>query len=243
MKGLNEFLDVVLGTFTDVARMLRSLLASRTTWVMALGFFAVYVSSGKVEAFQQLLAYLGLGGIWVAKMGIQNIIGQVNNNKTTSPEKPAEVTPVPTLAPSVAPPGTPTYDTWDLGPPIPFDKEAFAKEVESSVNGMYGESNPATLFFTAEAKLRNVWKFNNSQSLKEAWQFIFKLVGDAFIWKWGTDYDNAILYLNDSQGCPSCATTKGCTYPDIDFKARQLGMDYYFILREYRRVKDIVDSC
>ncbi len=29
---MKEFTDVVLGTFADVAKMVRSLLASRTTW-------------------------------------------------------------------------------------------------------------------------------------------------------------------------------------------------------------------
>jgi len=136
------------------------------------------------------------------------------------------------------------FDTWDGKPIIPFDVVKFDTEIRRDTMGQYGEENPATLFYEALAKTEGVaasWKFNNLQALKDCREFILGLAGDAFTWKWGVSFDDAVLHLNDPRGCTTCGDKiAGCTYPDIDFKARQLGMDYYVALRYYREAKQKV---
>ncbi len=87
---MKEFTNELLGIFTDLAKVIRSLVGSRTTWVMLVGFTAVWLSSGKVEALQQLLAYLGLGSIWVIKMATQNVASIIKNGgvKPSVPQAP-----------------------------------------------------------------------------------------------------------------------------------------------------------
>lgn len=82
------------------------------------------------------------------------------------------------------------------------------------------------------------------QALKDCRKFILGLAEKAFAWKWGVPYDDAVLHLNDPAGCTTCSAEKQacCTWPDIDFKARQLGMDYYVALRYYREAKQKVDD-
>jgi hypothetical protein len=182
---VKEFTDVVLGTFTDVAKMLRSLLASRTTWVMLLGFLAVYASSGKIEAFQQLLAYLGLGATWVIKMGVQNIVGQVKGNGTATntaqaqaavamdsgaQTQPAaaqqEITPI-----AAAQPQIPT-------PPEPLDIKLFHERVLNDTLARYSEQNPATVFSMAKDR-GSITTCLNIKQAQTYWDYLVTLVYDA----------------------------------------------------------------
>lgn len=140
----------------------------------------------------------------------------------------------------------PGFDSWDDKPIKPFDADKFMSEVKRDTVGQYGEENPATLFYEALAKTEGVaapWTFNNLQALRDCREFILGLAEDAFTWKWGVDFATAEAHLNDPRGCTTCGDkTIGCTYPDIDFKARQLGMDYYVALRYYREAKRKVDD-
>ncbi len=142
----------------------------------------------------------------------------------------------------------PQFGTWDGKSPIAFDALKFEGEIKRDTVGQYGEENPATLFYEALTKIEGVaapWHFNNLQALKDCRKFILGLAEKAFVWKWGVSYDDAVLYLNDPKGCTTCSAEKQscCTWPDIDYKARQLdtdGLSYYFILRLYREAKQKV---
>lgn len=95
--------------------LLTSFLTSRTTYIAALGFIAVYLSSGRIEAFQQLLAYLGIGGVWILKMGVQNVVGIVKNGGKDS-DKVVDWLPQHTI------PAYQSVDTVKPGPisPVPY---------------------------------------------------------------------------------------------------------------------------
>jgi len=137
-----------------------------------------------------------------------------------------------------------SFDTWDGKPPIPFDKEAFMAEVNRDVPGQRHEVNKCTTFYEARDKVSGVaapWKFNNVEALRDAWTCIAELVDEAFEEIWGVDFQTANEHLNDDLGCTTCVK-RTCTYPDIDFKARQMGMAYYYILRDYRDVHETLES-
>lgn len=135
-------------------------------------------------------------------------------------------------------------ETWDGKPPVPFYKGLFMTEVETDVRGQYSEVNACTTFYEARDKISGLAapiRFNNNDALKGAWSCVFELAGKAFEEVWGVPYQTALDHLNDNLGCTTC-TPRVCTYPDIDFKARQLGMAYYYILRDYREVKRMLDN-
>ncbi len=250
---MNSFKDEILGILTDLAKVIRSFIGSRTTWVMLIGFSAVWLSSGKIEALQQLLAYLGLSSIWVIKMATQNVTGLIKNGGV-KPTAAPQASVANEKASGTSIPSNLLYNTedmkfdtttWDLKPPVAFNKEVAIAEVERDAKLRGGLTPISAMFFTALDKISGVaapWEFNNHKALMDAWNFIFDLAERAFEEIWGASYDDALLFLNDPRGCSTCKTEKGCTFPDIDFKARQLGMEYYFILRQYRYVKGMVDS-
>jgi len=170
---MQELTDVILGTFIDVAKMVRSLLSSRTTWLAAIGFTAIWLSSGKVEAFQQLLGFLGISGLWIIKIGVQNVVGIIKGNGKPAlsvkpevisvgmpqPEKRLEVP-----LPPVPPPA----------PEQPFDVEAFHKRVLNDAGIVYGELNPFTVFGEAVAK----GSVTTCQGIKQAqdyWDYLVPL--------------------------------------------------------------------
>jgi hypothetical protein len=166
---MKEFSDVVLGTFTDIAKMVRSLLSSRTTWVMAIGFVAIWMSSGKVEAIQQLLAYLGLGSIWVIKMGAQNVVSLIKGNGLPAPKP--EPKPIPSADIRVEPELKPLPP---VVPEKPFDVKAFHERVLSDVGSKYSEVNPFTVF--SEAKDRgSVTTCYGIQQAKDYWDYLVPL--------------------------------------------------------------------
>jgi hypothetical protein len=169
---MKEFTDVVLGTATDIAKMVRSLLASRTTWLAVIGFIAVYASSGKIEAFQQLLAYLGIGGVWILKMGVQNVAGIIKGNGLPTPKPEPEATMKVNAS---------DLDTTILHKPLPpvvpekpFDVKAFHERVLSDVGSKYSEVNPFTVFSEAKDK-GSVTTCYGIQQAKDYWDYLVPL--------------------------------------------------------------------
>jgi hypothetical protein len=76
--------------------------------------------------------------------------------------------------------------------------------------------------------------------MKQARSLLLKLADAAFKSIWGASYKDAWTYLNDplGRGCLTCPDAqKGCTYPDLKYKARQLGMSYYTALLDYERIE------
>lgn len=115
--------------------------------------------------------------------------------------------------------------------PLPFDREAFMREVEASVISIYGVRNACTLFYTAQSVL-NRWRFNNARAWEDAKAFMLYLAGEAFKEVWGESYDEALVNIRKPD-------KDGCTFPSLEYKAMQYGMAHYAILLEYRRVRDM----
>jgi hypothetical protein len=125
--------------------------------------------------------------------------------------------------------------------PAPFDVTGFMDEVNKTVIARYTVSNASTLLYNAEAVLK-YWQNGIWQNDKDAKNLLMSMADDAFKGIWGCSYKDAWTYLNDplERGCPTCnGTTKSCTYPDLKYKARQLGMEYYTALLDYERIAAI----
>jgi len=119
----------------------------------------------------------------------------------------------------------------------PFDRRAFLEVVDASVQGMYGTVNACTRLYTAQSKAMNVWKFDNIKARRDCADLLIELGETAFKEIWGVSIDYAEKHLNDESGCTTCGDkARGCTYPDLKFKARQLGMHYYAVLLELERL-------
>ena len=121
---------------------------------------------------------------------------------------------------------------------VPFNEQAFMDEVNKTVTARYTVANPSTIFYNAEQVYRD-WQYDNDNQAKQARALLLKLADAAFKSIWGASYKDAWTYLNDplDRGCPTCPDTqKGCTYPDLKYKARQLGMGYYTTLLDYERI-------
>jgi len=119
----------------------------------------------------------------------------------------------------------------------PFDREAFLELVDASVLSMYRTVNACTRLYTAQSKALNVWKFDNVKARRDCADLLIELGEAAFKEIWGVSIDYAEKHLNDESGCTTCGDkAKGCTYPDLKFKARQLGMHYYAVLLELERL-------
>jgi len=104
---------------------------------------------------------------------------------------------------------------------VPFNKEAFIADVESKVMGIYGVRNACTLFYTAQSVIRT-WKHTDWESANDLMK---SLADSAFKEVWGETYDEALVNV----GKPDAT---GCTYPNLKYKAMQLGMAYYAIYLE-----------
>jgi hypothetical protein len=137
--------------------------------------------------------------------------------------------------------GTPTittnsteYATAEEGErPVPFDEPDFLKAVDADVVNKYGVFNACTRLYTAQAKAATFGLLNN----RECADLLVELGEDAFKEIWGVNLKEATEHLNDPAGCTTCGDKpSGCTYPDLYFKARHLGMSYYAILRELSRI-------
>ncbi len=112
-----------------------------------------------------------------------------------------------------------------------FNTEAFLKTVDINTPNVYGEVNPSTTFYEAQAVLNSkVWATANDY--KQGVVVVKELARAAFRYIWGlpdtaTDpLAYAKEHLNDNLGCTTCGP-RTCTYPDLRFKALQLGTGYY----------------
>jgi hypothetical protein len=139
-----------------------------------------------------------------------------------------------------------------------FSKEVFEAEVIKDVKGMYNNvDTPCTRFYEALAKVEGVaapWKFSKKQAKLDCWEFILILANRCFSFIWGLKDEQgnlleegaeeyAIEHLNDAAGCTTCsAQWRGCKWPDVDFKARQVGMEFYVALRNLRHVKKTIEE-
>jgi hypothetical protein len=152
----------------------------------------------------------------------------------------------PAVAPAAPPPAAVAVVTSGTPPPppspvpgvSPFSEPAFMDEVNKTAGARYSVVNPSTIFYNAEQVFRD-WKYDNDQAMKDAQALLLKLADNAFKSIWGASYKDAWTFLNDplGRGCPTCPDTqKGCTYPDLKYKARQLGMNYYTALLDYERI-------
>lgn len=172
------------------------------------------------------------GGIllfWFGYTGLKNFTFTGSTKPTIiemKPEvKPVEAEPVVVNpAPVVVEPETETG--------VDFDAVSFEKAVEASVIPQYIVKNDSTVFYTARTKFLNTeW---TAEGFKNAAQYVLALAKKNFRTIWGLPegvdpIPYATEHLNDNLGCTTCAAG-GCTYPDLMFKARQLGMGYYTAL-------------
>jgi hypothetical protein len=138
----------------------------------------------------------------------------------------------PAAAPSVS---IPTVTTPIVEQEVPFNEQAFMDEVNKTTQAAYTVVNPATTFYNAERILPS-WLKDESQWNK-AKLFMFKLCEDYFKSIWGCSWQEANTMLNDplGRGCPTCteSNARGCTYPNLKYKAMQLGEGYYKAYLEY----------
>jgi hypothetical protein len=116
-----------------------------------------------------------------------------------------------------------------------FDVQGFMDEVNKTTAAAYTVVNPATTFYNAERLLSGFVKSENEW--KGAKLQMFKLVEDYFKSIWGCSWKEANDFLNDplGRGCPTCTdvSSRGCTYPNLKYKAMQLGEGYYKAYLEY----------
>jgi hypothetical protein len=133
-----------------------------------------------------------------------------------------------------------------------FDKEKFEAEVIRDVKPTYGVDNECTRFYEAMAKVEGVaaqWQFSNKSADVECWKYILILANRCFSKLWGLIDSNgkpreegalkfAQDHLNDPSGCLNCpAKWRGCHWPDIEFKARMIGMQFYKGLLDLRHAQ------
>lgn len=137
--------------------------------------------------------------------------------------------------------------------PAAFDKDAFMADVAQSATrrlaGTGAQLNSAVMYYTARDKLAGLaapWKFSTKTALVNAYDCLLDLVGKAFTEIWGVDMQTAIANIisNKASGCTTCGTKcTGCHFDSIDAEAHYLdpdGLKYWFILREYREVQQIL---
>ena len=128
----------------------------------------------------------------------------------------------------------------------PFNAVDFDAEVESSVAGNYGVRNDATKFYQAWSRGTVSQRYDPEDP--EWASYIRKLVNRYFSSIWGLKDESgnlmdtgaveyATLHINDDKGCTTCES-QGCTYPDLKFKARQMGEGYYVSLLWVERVSE-----
>ncbi len=150
MSKTTDAMDAFMEAFIV---MVASFLTSRTTYIMAIGFIAVYVSSGRTEALQQLLAYLGLSSVWVIKLASQNVAGIIKNGGSHAPriaEKPKKAPEIPKPSdssqvrvdtpffaplPPVPPPSGPRIDWKEFSIQVDAEKQRLIRECTGEKGG------------------------------------------------------------------------------------------------------------
>ena len=227
MKAENPSLwDDVKAEFHTLVLTLFYKLKSATFWI-AVVLIIVGLQTGGVEGMlMALLSALGYTG----KEAYQNVrFGQLKGNGTNKVTTIASVAPQlsekQVISPAMAqpPPG--------ILPPVPqpFDVEEFDKSVEEKAKENYLEANDITRYFAAQDR------FNSSQwadeyHFKAAQDYLVKKAQAAFQFKFGYPYAEADKHLDDDKKCP---------YYSVANMARQMGPDFWFMLRMVEKTLDV----
>lgn len=174
------------------------------------------------------------GGVllfWFGYTGLKNFTFTGSAKNTTVEMKPKDETPKADEQTAAQDEPAPEPEP-EPEPGVEFDAVAFEKAVEASVIPQYTIKNDSTVFYTARTKFINTeW---TTEGFKQASKYVLELAKKNFRTIWGLPegvdpIPYATEHLNDNLGCTTCAAG-GCTYPDLMFKARQLGMGYYTAL-------------
>jgi len=106
----------------------------------------------------------------------------------------------------------------------PFDAEAFGKNLETRAAKTSGVVNPATILYAAESKGK-ITKCYDLDNALLYWDMLCTKTEDAFSFIFGYPYSEAEKHLADDKTCP---------YYSVDNMARQKGIEYWAMLRNYR---------
>jgi hypothetical protein len=173
---MEEFKMELLKFLTQIVVKIKDLVTSVTFWLMIIGFVAVYRTAGELEAWQQLLAYLGIGGLFIVKRGAQNVAYTIKNGAAKALPPPA------THKIDV---GVSTTSTEMVGvkPPVEVDWEFFwwsvIKEKERLIAELPKEKLEEFAQFEAVRTVGRKILFNDPSDLKEYAQI---LLNGANIW-------------------------------------------------------------
>lgn len=195
--------------------------------------FLILVLAGKIDPENLWWVVLVVLTFWFGETAVKKIGGFVKSSiatSVTSQIQPIQAVtqPAPTPEPVDEPEDEPV-DEPALIPMVEFDAVAFQKAVDDAVVPTYTVKNDSTVFYTARTKLLNTdW---SAEGFKQAAKFVLDLAKQNFRTIWGLPKDAdpipyATEHLNDNLGCTTCAAG-GCTYPDLRFKALQMGQGYY----------------
>jgi len=118
-----------------------------------------------------------------------------------------------------------------------FDPADFKARVNTLCDSVisWQKKNPSSLFSAAYDVYWGM-NFDNIQAHKDALDALIGYAKESFREIWGLPANvdpitYATEHMNDNLGCMTCGNkTIGCTYPDLEFKARQLGEGYYISL-------------
>lgn len=236
-----ELLDFAIG----IVVKLKSLVTSVTFWLMIIGFVAVYRTTGELEAWQQLLAYLGIGGLFVVKRGAQNVAYTIKNSASKlTPEKPktewpkalAEFMIETTSKPGDAPAG--------VKPPIEVDWEFFWWNVTKEKERLMAELPKEKLeeFAQFEA-IRNIGRktlFADPTDLKEYAQTVLNAANIWFEKVAGFNYWD--VQTPDPETGKTPLESKGkCPYTSLSQMAYEEGFILPF--REVEKASRYVGYC
>ncbi len=203
--------------------------------VMAMFIFFLYAMNGKFDADLVGKVVIGIILFWFGYTAIKNFTftGNGKGNGTLPKANGGTVEPTDT--------GVPEYNP-DEAVEIPeqivtkFDKVNFEARVIALCNSVIAWANKsASSLFNAAMNIFWSLKFDNIQAHRDAIDEMISYAEDSFCEIWGIpgSVGNPIAYatehLNDDFGCTTCKRPAGCTYPDLAFKARQMGEGYYTI--------------
>ena len=200
---------------------------SATFWIAVL-LIVRGLQMGGIEGM--ILAALSSLG-YTGKEAYQNVqFGKIKanggNTKTTTTV--ASVAPQINEKQVVAP--TPPNPS-EILPPVPqsFDVEAFDKLVEEKANTDYLEANDITRYFAAQDKF-NSTQWADEYHFRTAQDYLVNKAQAAFEYKFGYPYAEAEKHLADDKKCP---------YYSVANMARQMGIDYWYMLRMVEKTFDV----
>ena len=213
--------------------------------IMLISAFTVAVAAGNWQVAVGLLVVAAVPPFWYFNIrsgdkAVEKMLGMFQLGTSAASQGPQGVVPPatpsegvsPPLPPPAAPPAAPVVEA----PPEPFDVQAFHSMVVAAVSPSYGEVNPATTFYEAMDKGRATACEDISQA-QDYWDYLSSLAADAFAYIWGYSYADALQNIA-APGCPKCPSCgEGCgSHQNIDSKARHMGMQFYTVLLDLRRI-------